>query len=547
MKRVTYYVLPAILGGLLSACSTQDSQSDTSTLKVVESAPQDNERTREQALRQQFDRTTEKVTRLSQTLDQKERDIVELANQPPTNAQRDALQTLRQERDALEDRFNQARMENERLLEQLDKHSAARTADSVQQSPDYIELNKNFRTVDSERYALSKDYRDLAIEQAILKGQHTMLTRERDQLQQTLETMAQEKAQLQAALADARAQHQVLWDKIRVQGNVIDSLEHTNAQLNERGKFVSANDRSETDDDSAAELNAHITRLEAELAAQNTLIRDYQANIEQLMAQDELRVNRLKALDKTYQEVLQRNQALNAQVEQLQQTSNARTNQIKQLEQRLSRSQSARDTLQARLETLLQKNEQIQQTVNDLQDRAEQQAQSRVALENQVNQLIPFEGAISSLQRQLSSELTNARWKLPTSANLNDTFEIQFSAQVDNPIAGQIFYAELIVDSALNMLSAAEAESAVENGRINFRWRLSGLNERPNARMNVAINQSVNYDGQQILRKVYRDSETVELISTDWLSKYGYWAIAILGGLLLGFGAARLGRSSREK
>ncbi|MEC8483183.1 MAG: hypothetical protein VXY99_05120, partial [Pseudomonadota bacterium] len=163
---------------------------------------------------------------------------------------------------------------------------------------------------------------------------------------------------------------------------------------------------------------------------------------------------------------------------------------------------------------------------------------------NQVNNLIPFEGAVLSLQQQLKSELSDVRWTLPTSANLHDTFEIQLSATVDQPVQGQTYFAELFTDSALSMMSSSEAEATVNQGKLNFRWRLSGLNERPNATMNVSVTQAVNYDGQMILRKVYRDTQSVELISNDWLGKYGFWVAAILGGLLIGFVGGKVGKRS---
>ncbi|MBM6550241.1 hypothetical protein [Marinomonas ostreistagni] len=556
MKRVTYAVMPWVLASMLSACSTQTTQTDTTTVRnypstsVLGSSLPAPSAEKIQRLRQQLMQSQERSQRLADQLDDKERTISDLARQELSADQLARLERLKNERDNLEQRYNSQRLQSSRLNERLYQIAPEQQALALEPE-DYMPVNKSFRTLDSERYAVSKDYRDLSIEYAELKSQHQTLQQERASVAQTLQQLSDEKQALNEELAQIRGQQQVLWDKIRVQGNVIDSLEATNAELNTRGGFVAAaNQEADNNVQEVAQLEARITRLQAEIDAQNQLIRNHQAQINSLtnslVQQETDHESELSALQQRYQSVQQRNSALSQRLAAVSSDLEQRNQQIAALERQLANSQTERRALESRLTALAEEHEQTEQAVVELQARHQQVLETRTNLESQVNKLIAFEGAVTSLQQQLQSGIENARWSLPTSANLNDTFEIRFSADVANPIEGQTFYAELIVDSALNMISAAEAESVVDNGRVNFRWRLSGLNERPNATMNVAVSQNVNYDGQQILRKVYRDSETVELISTDWLSKYGYWAIAILGGLLLGYGASRIGTRGRD-
>ena len=555
MKNTTAYALPMVLGILVTGCSTQSTQQDAGVYEFISSRPATS--TQDTGLSERITSNAKQKNLLEEQLASKEREIADLLEGDTDAASLRAISALKQEREVLEHRYNEVLLQNDKLNAQIQTLREERDQAVEQraaQNQEFMELNKDFRTVESARYALSKDYRDLSLKHAELKSQHKILVEQREQLRQTLKTLKQENEQLGGQLSDARAQHQVLWDKIRVQSNMIDTLESDNASLERSGRLVSASDSANGSDkaevDTSAQLRARIARLEAEIDAQNTIIRDYQADAEnlskQLTEQQQSHTEALQALQQRYDQAQQRNGDLSVRLAELRAELNAKDQRISVLEQQLESGESERQSLQQRLAELREQHERSEATVAQLEARAQEQAQSRAQLENQVNKLIPFEGAVSSLQRQLESEVDNARWSLPTSANLNDTFEIQFSADIDNPVEGQVFFAELIVDSALSMMSAPEAESVVENGQINFRWRLSGLNERPNATMNIAVTQNVNYDGQQILRKVYRDSETVELISTDWLGKYGYWGVAILGALFVGFGAARIGRTTRD-
>lgn len=558
MTRKATYILPIAFGALLSACSTQTTQEDAISLHQVDShdtqssvsnqrSPTTTEESAELVrLQRKLRQNEQAIESLSSELDEKESRLAVLMQDDTNGALLYEVERLRRERDRLEIQYNQMRVQNERLESRLTSLQNDEPSSRVD-SKEYVELNKDFRTLENERYALSKDYRDLSIEHAQLRSQYQHLDQERTQTLAELDALTLENQQLGDALTEARIQHQALWDKVRVQSNVIDVLEQKNADLNRQGRIVAAAQSGDANNevDQTADLQALVARLEAEINAQNKLITDYQTDVEKLTsafeAQEERFAEESERLEGLYHAAEQKNLQFTQSLESTRKLLGERDRMVAQLEQRLERVSDERETLATRLSELQQQHDAAQKEIVFLQEQGESQAKAKTELETQVNNLIPFEGAVQSLQRQLQSELTNTRWSLPSQANLHDNFEIQFIADVDNPIEGQTYYAELIVDSAINMLSSPQAETVVDNGKISFRWRLTGLNERPNATMNIAVSQNVNYDGQRIVRQVYRDSETVELISTDWLSKYGYWGIAILSGLLVGFVAARVG------
>lgn len=567
MKKPYRYVVPVALGVALSACSTQTTYQDSAVQQTkLHSVPSASQNTSEhvsssdhrsdiEALRQQLTENADRMARLTAKLDDKDRQLSQLMQGDKEASLLLQMRQIEAERDTLEIQYNQLRLENDRLtakIERLENDVQIAQQTISERQVDFMALNKSFRTLDSAHFALSKDYRDLSVEHAHLKSQYKMLQDKNLQLAETLDTLGQENLTLGGALSEARAQHQVLWDKIRVQSNVIDTLQNQNAELHRKGRLVIAADDSAPEAaDNSAQLKAKVVRLQAELSAQNNLISGYQSDVVKLEAalqrQEDDLGNQLQSLESTYQTAAQRNRELERELAQLKQGLASQETKAESLAQKLQSSAAEKQQMKAQLAELRARNDSSAQAIKTLQAQSSVQAEEKALLENQVNNLIPFEGAVLSLQNQLKSELTNVRWSLPTSANLHDTFEIQLSADVASPVQGQTYYAELFVDSALNMMSAAEAESTLNQGQLNFRWRLSGLNERPNATMNVSVTQEVNYDGEIILRKIYRDTESVELISTDWFNKYGFWGAAILGGLLLGFAVGKLGQSNRSE
>ena len=574
MRKPYRYVVPVALGIALSACSTTqtsetdssmltqssmssgDSSNQTSIFGINSSKLDDTEHLERERiirdLRKQLAQNSEKLVILTAQLDEKDRQLATLMSTEKNASQLIEIERLQNEREDLERKYNQLRLENDRLTQrvaELENQAEKTELQLAQQQTDFIELNKSFRTLDSAHFSLSKDYRDLSIKHAHLKSEFESLLSQNDRLLAEFNAVKQDNLRLGGALSEARAQHQVLWDKIRVQSNVIDTLQSENANLSRSGSLISA---AETPDSNSvadvSKLESQIARLKAELNAQNALISNYQGDVQKLeqalVRQEDDLGNQLSSVELKYREAVAQNATLNREIKAVQEMLEASEKNAQQLQQALQDTSAEKNTVLAQLTELKQRYAASNERVQQLENESQQQQEEKARLENQVNNLIPFEGAVLSLQQQLKSELSDVRWTLPTSANLHDTFEIQLSATVDQPVQGQTYFAELFTDSALSMMSSSEAEATVNQGKLNFRWRLSGLNERPNATMNVSVTQAVNYDGQMILRKVYRDTQSVELISNDWLGKYGFWVAAILGGLLIGFVGGKVGKRS---
>ena len=164
-------------------------------------------------------------------------------------------------------------------------------------------------------------------------------------------------------------------------------------------------------------------------------------------------------------------------------------------------------------------------------------------LDLQENDGISIGAAMDALRSQMLVTLQNVEWLLPSESALYDTFEILVSADVQSSFAGQTFSAELVTDSDTKMISDSIVNAVVQNGRLQWRWRVSGLNENTDAQLNLFVSQQINIEGQNIMRQVYRGGQNVSLINTNLFEKYGYWGIAILLGLLGGFFIGRLNKS----
>lgn len=573
MKKPYRYVVPVALGTILTACSNQSVRDDSSSQFSTQISSSQNQTMVSSASRltttQEIDqlhtrmaKNFDEIAQLARQLDEKEKALSELMSGYIDAGTLMQIQRLGNERDELELAYNQLHQSNDRLAERIrllqnDAQVAALQAlkpelDVTQSEPepevDFVQLNRDYRTLNSAHYALSKNYRDLSIDHAHLKSQVDVLTKQNETLSRNYAALRDQNVLLTGSLTEARTRHQALWDKVRIQGSVIDTLQSKNAELQQQGGLVATAEGSPSNLPDVSNLTAQVTRLKAELSAQDSMISGYQKDVAQLEAalirKEQDLTGQLQSLEARYQDLEQRRRQLNTELSELRSALQSRDQRMASLQSQLESSSQQKTELLDELQQLREQYLDSQQQIKTLEQQALIESQQKAKLENQVNNLIPFEGAVLSLQRQLQSELSNVRWSLPTSANLHDTFEIQLSAEVENPVQGQTYYAELFVDSALDMMSAAEAESTLNQGQLNFRWRLSGLNERPEATMNVSVTQEVNYNGQVILRKIYRDTESVELISNDWLSKYGFWGAAILGGLLIGFGAGKLGRRS---
>ncbi|MDB4837090.1 hypothetical protein OAH87_01295 [Marinomonas sp.] len=163
-------------------------------------------------------------------------------------------------------------------------------------------------------------------------------------------------------------------------------------------------------------------------------------------------------------------------------------------------------------------------------------------LDLKVNDTITMAAIMDTLETQVSVSLQHIDWQLPSEIALNDTFEILVSADVLPVIVGQTFQAELVLDSSIQMISDSVVTASVQDGRVQWRWRVSGLNESPDADLNLFVSQQINVQGKVISRQVYRGSETLSLVNTDIFDKYGFWAAAILFGLFGGFLVGRLNK-----
>ncbi|TDO96833.1 hypothetical protein [Marinomonas balearica] len=583
----------------------------------------------------------ETISQLHVQLDEKDRQILAISQSTDNSVESlDELKRTRAQRDELENSYASLKIENDELRNELldlskenaqlsselasarqeldvlsiaspsqeeiaqvqkQENSEVAVAEEVPNGPhvetvsknEFMALNDSFRTLDSAHLMLSKDYRDLQLQYADLKGERDALAKQNKSDRQNIQRLNNENLRLGGALSEARAQHQILWDKIRVQGDVISSLEDENAQLsrssvkvvnvsspvvqtadgqraetqvakseksdvdgtegesvaqaNVDGTRVQNTDiinngtvaKAPTDDarnvsDSAA-LNAKIVRLESELTAQNRIISDYQNQVFALE-------NTLQQEGGAYESLEQKWRTLEKQIKTAEQENRLLTAELRALERMLVENDEKQKQLSNVLADLRSDKQKLRDDLEALEVVAEQNSQEKLALEAQVNNLIPFEGAVLSLQTQLKSQVSDVSWTIPEKAIVNDVFEVLVSADIENPVLGQTYLAELYVDSAIDMLSAREAESVVEEGVVKFRWRLGGLAEIPKATVNLVITQQMNYQDEIIKRPVYKGENSLQLQNNNLFEKYGLWGIAILAALGGGFLVGKLGR-----
>ncbi|BFM48191.1 hypothetical protein THO17_03540 [Marinomonas sp. THO17] len=158
------------------------------------------------------------------------------------------------------------------------------------------------------------------------------------------------------------------------------------------------------------------------------------------------------------------------------------------------------------------------------------------------NDTISLQAESQSMDLQLASTIRAVNWQLPSEMALNDTFEILVTAVVAQPVLGQSYEAELITDSEIQMISNAKVRANVQAGQLQWRWRVAGLNEKPEAVLHLQVRQQMSFKNQSIPRLVYQESESLALINTNLFDKYGYWTIAILLGLLGGFLIGRINK-----
>jgi hypothetical protein len=168
-------------------------------------------------------------------------------------------------------------------------------------------------------------------------------------------------------------------------------------------------------------------------------------------------------------------------------------------------------------------------------------------LETQLSDLIELEAISAGLKSHLTTNLSNVLWQIPKQVELGSSFEIILNANVNDAQAGQVFIAELIGDSSLELVSSVAAEAQASNGVLQWRWRAKGVSESQTAQVNVFIHQEIQYQEDRILREVYRDQQILSLINDNLFEKYGFWIIAIFAGLMGGFVIGKLNKSDPNK
>jgi len=203
-------------------------------------------------------------------------------------------------------------------------------------------------------------------------------------------------------------------------------------------------------------------------------------------------------------------------------------------------------TAQANNARLAQQLASAQASLNEKNQQVSDLNEALVKLKNDLgvleNDTISLQAESHSMDLQLASSMQTVNWQLPNEMALNDTFEILVTATVAQPVLGQSYEAELITDSEIKMISNSKVKANIEGGQLQWRWRVAGLNENPEAELNLLIRQQLSFKNQAIQRLVYQDSQSLALINTNLFEKYGYWAIAILLGLLGGFLIGRIGK-----
>ena len=540
MKMRTTILIPFTLGLMVSACSTTSTSSQGQVAKSMQRTGSIEPNAfvigkKIHALEQSLSQNNAQLLALQTRLDKKDSLIADLDKSATTA---ESLVTLRNEqrlRDSLESQYAELKIENDHLVNQVsslseeNKQQIEHTEDTggyVSSGRDFLSLNNSFQTLDSQYYALNQEYQALNKQQLSLQHQYDLLMKVNQENQQALTSLKKSNADLTQELSESTAKNKALWWKIDSQRNSIDvSQKSTNTDIDQKQLAAMGGDA----------LRDDITKLSGVVAAQKVLILEYQSDIAELEASlntDNDNGDKMALLSERLSKLV----AMNASVE----------NRLKRSQLALKVSEANQQHLASALALSKRQQVSLQQQLSSLKAKMVGNKSQRMLLESQVNDLIPFQAEVSALQSQIDSGLSNVRWKIPNEIALHNNFEILVTATVDRPVSGQTYVAELIVDSAIQMVSASEAEAVLKNGELQWRWRVNGLNERPKAQLNLFISQQMNYQGQRIMRQVYRDSDAVALTNDDLIDKYGYWGLAILVGLLGGFLVGRINRKDKN-
>ena len=523
MKAHKTILIPITLGLMMSACTTSSRQQTDSLIEqttnssesVSEIAPQSsvvsakemelgNELGAKNALinslQKQLADNKRQLASLNKSLDEK--DVI-IANLQKSSTSAKSLATLEEQkklRESLESRYAALKLDNNLLVRRISQLENENT--SLKQQVSSLE------NMPITQDGFKQSYLDLLGENTELQRKYANLEADNKTNQTQLRALKNENLMLGGALSDARAQHQVLWDKIR---SLSGERPESTQPLVDSSPLPLVTDDINYERENG-QMRIELANLKNQLNEQKTLIEEYKNDIlklESLIDEGADYEARWKDLDNKLAQAQQNNAALTAQL-------NATGEQ-------LAASQAELSALSARL------------------------ASTQQALEVNENSGISVTALLEALQSQMSSVLQNVQWQLPNEIALHNNFEILVSADVRPSLSGQVYQAELVTDSDIQMISDRIASAVVQNGRVQWRWRVAGLNEKPEAQLNLFVSQQIAFQDQTIQRQVYRGNETLSLINTNLFQKYGYWGIAILLGLLGGFLIGRINKSKNNQ
>lgn len=519
MKAHATILIPVTLGLMMSACTTSSRQQTDSMIEPAVSSAEsvspitsqttvvsvkeielekevESKKSLIDSLQKQLADNKRQLASLNKSLDDKDIIIANLQKSPSSAKSLAALEEQKKLRESLESRYAALKLDNDLLTRRIgqlenENSSLKRQVSSLENMP-------------TTQDGFKQSYLDLLGENTELQEKYANLEADNQANQKRLTALKKENLMLGGALSDARAQHQVLWDKIRSLGG--EQPESAQPIIDTK-PFPLANDDVNYERENA-QMRIELANLKNQLVEQKALIEEYKNDIlklESVLDEGADYEARWKDLDNKLAQAQQNNAELTAQL-------NATGEQ-------LAASQAELSALSARL------------------------ASTQQALEVKENSGISVTAAIEALQSQMSSALQNVKWQVPNEIALHNNFEILVSADVSPSLSGQVYQAELVTDSDIQMISDRVASAVVQNGRLQWRWRVAGLNEKPEAQVNLFVSQQIAFQDQTIQRQVYRGNETLSLINTNLFEKYGYWGGAILLGLLGGFLIGRVNKS----
>lgn len=525
MKARTTILIPIALGLMMSGCTTSSrQQSDSiieqtagstepvaqaplqsSAVSAKEIALENQVKSKNSlidSLQQQLLDNQSQLALLNKSLDEKDIIIANLQKTPSTAKSLVALEEQKKQREALESRYAALKLDNDLLTRRISQLENENT--SLKQQVSSLE------NMPTSQDAFKQSYFDLLDENTELKSKYADLEADNQSNQKRLTALKKENLILGGALSDARAQHQVLWDKIRSLGAKQPEAAKPIVNLNQPPLPLATDDMNYAKENT--QMRIELANLQSQLAEQKSLIEEYKADILKLEA----------ALDEGA-DYEARWKDLDNKLAQAQQNNAELTAQLNAAGEELAESQAELKALSARL------------------------AGTQQALEINENGGITVAAAIEALQAQMNSSLQNVQWQLPNEMALHNNFEILVSADVRPSLSGQVYQAELVTDSDIQMISDPVASAVVQNGRLQWRWRVAGLNEKPEAQLDLFVSQQISFQDQTFQRQIYRGNETLSLVNTNLFEKYGYWGIAILLGLLSGFLIGRISKSKNNQ